>query len=947
MHNRRSLSAVRRLSVASILLYLIAVLSVNGASGAIIYVDSGATGLNDGTSWMNAYTDLQDALGPASTGDEIWVAAGTYLPHSSDRAVSFVMKSGVGIYGGFNGTETMRSQRDYLVNITTLSGDIGTPSDNTDNTHHVVQGSSVDSTGVLDGFTIRDGFADGSAMPSGRGGGVLITLGNPTIANLTVTQNTATVEGGGMSLLSSFGTVTGCTFVDNQSDFRGGALLTGGASTLRNIVVFDNHADFVGGGVYALGDFNADRIINAAFIQNTAERGGAIAVGVGASGVQFVNVAVDRNAATLAGGGVHNDGVDPTFVNLSFSGNVALSGGAMWNIDSNPTIINTLMWGDIATSMGSPNEISNDMTSTPVISYSDIEGSNGSGGSWDTGLGTDAGNNIDADPLYTNPSGGGLALMAGSPAIDVGNSAANSEPLDGFGALRIQGAVIDMGAYESSCPSPQIVYVDASAVGANNGTSWADAFTDLPSALASTLPCAALKEIWVRAFIYTPGTMRSDSFVLRDSTAVYGGFNGTETARDQRDFVAHVTTLSGDVGMLGDDTDNSYHVVVGSGVGSTAVLDGFQIVNGNANGSLSSEKSGGGIYTESGSPTLSNLHVWLNAALENGGGLYNTAGGNPMVTMCNFDLNTAEAGAGVFNSNSSPAFLNVIFHQNAASFIGGGACNFFLSDPTYTNVLFLNNTALAAAGMGNVDRCNPTVTNATFSSNVADDTGGGIASDDDCIVTLVNSVVWGNTATNDPEVFNGIGSDAVISYSDIEGCNGSGGSWNTAIGTDAGNNIDANPDFVNTGAEDYRILPSSPAIDVGNNAAPNIAAVDLDNRYRLVGGIVDMGAYEYNPVTGIDDSKPGVPVQSSIRSAYPNPFNPTLTVMFDLAQTDEVFVTVYDVAGRRCGHRHWEHARRGRTACSGMEQIIVGRRCRAASTFSAWRPATGRPPARS
>ncbi|HYX21624.1 MAG TPA: hypothetical protein VFA98_12340, partial [Thermoanaerobaculia bacterium] len=84
------------------------------------------------------YADLQPALAAATSGDEIWVATATYKPDPSDRTKSFALKNGVGIYGGFVGNETMRSQRNPEANVTILSGDIGTPGSAADNSYHVV-----------------------------------------------------------------------------------------------------------------------------------------------------------------------------------------------------------------------------------------------------------------------------------------------------------------------------------------------------------------------------------------------------------------------------------------------------------------------------------------------------------------------------------------------------------------------------------------------------------------------------------------------------------------------------------------------------------------------------------------------------------------------------------------------------------------------------------------
>ena len=112
------------------------------------------------------------------------------------------MKNGVGVYGGFVGTETLRSQRDPVAHVTILSGDIGTPNVSNDNSHHVVTaGATVTATGVLDGFTITAGQADG-ANPNERGGGIWINGGSPTFAQLTITGNFALAQGGGLRITS-------------------------------------------------------------------------------------------------------------------------------------------------------------------------------------------------------------------------------------------------------------------------------------------------------------------------------------------------------------------------------------------------------------------------------------------------------------------------------------------------------------------------------------------------------------------------------------------------------------------------------------------------------------------------------------------------------------------------------------------------------------------------
>jgi predicted outer membrane repeat protein len=167
----------------------------------VVYVNVAATGANDGSSWANAYTSLPSALTAANSGDEIWVASGTYRPTTTtNRGVSFALKNGVGIYGGFLGTETSRSQRDPAANVTILSGDIGTPGSSSDNSYHVVTAdSTVTASAVLDGSTITGGNADGlPASNQDRGGGMWVNAGAPTVSHCIFTSNSASEKGGGI-----------------------------------------------------------------------------------------------------------------------------------------------------------------------------------------------------------------------------------------------------------------------------------------------------------------------------------------------------------------------------------------------------------------------------------------------------------------------------------------------------------------------------------------------------------------------------------------------------------------------------------------------------------------------------------------------------------------------------------------------------------------------------
>ncbi len=114
----------------------------------------GTTGLD----WAKAFTNVQDALNTASSGDEIWVATGVYTPGINETD-SFNLVPGTEVYGGFAATETLLTERDWETNVTVLSGDIGTAGNNADNSLHVIRNNDLDSTAILDGFIIQNGHA--------------------------------------------------------------------------------------------------------------------------------------------------------------------------------------------------------------------------------------------------------------------------------------------------------------------------------------------------------------------------------------------------------------------------------------------------------------------------------------------------------------------------------------------------------------------------------------------------------------------------------------------------------------------------------------------------------------------------------------------------------------------------------------------------------------------
>jgi hypothetical protein len=373
------------------------------AAGSIIYVKASASGQNDGSSWANAYTSLQSALAAATSGDQIWVAAGSYKPSTTgDRSASFTLTSGVALYGGFAGSETLLSQRDWTSNVTILSGDLnGNDSgftNNGENSYHVVRGATG---ATLDGFTITGGNANVISGTSDIGGGIYNNGSSPMLSNLIVSGNSSTNFGGGIYNNSSSPTLTNMTISGNKS-INGGGIYNNNSSnpTLTNVTIAGNRVTGNGGGI--------DNI---------------------SSSPTLTNVIISGNSASIYGGGMYNAGSsNPTLTNVTIAGNRATSiGGGMRNLNSSPQIRNSIVWGNrVGTAASS---VANS-SSTPVVSYSIVEG--GYSGTGNLNLDPKFVTSVDAASAPT--TSGDLRLLANSPAIDAGDNSVlptDSGDLDG------------------------------------------------------------------------------------------------------------------------------------------------------------------------------------------------------------------------------------------------------------------------------------------------------------------------------------------------------------------------------------------------------------------------------------------------------------------------------------------------------------------------------------
>ena len=411
------------------------------------------------------------------------------------------------------------------------------------------------------------------------------------------------------------------------------------------------------------------------------------------------------------------------------------------------------------------------------------------------------------------------------------------------GSQVIDNVVIRKGYYDA----PQIWYVDDSAAGANNGQSWTDAFIYLQDALTVAEPD---DQIWVARGSYRPDrgagiplNNREVTFRLRNEIPIYGGFNGTETLLDERDWRANETILTGDIGVLGNNADNSYHVVLSENKNATATLDGFTVTQGNANAGHPLNR-GGGMYIDHGSATVSNCFFTENFAGA-GGGLYASGAGNPNLFNCNFLNNTAtgSGGAGAVQQ-SNTAMRGCMFMGNTAE-SGGGI--WFLNNydtPTLENCVFSGNQATASNGGaisnagvgGNPNPFPPLLTNCSLNLNSSSNYGGGIYNTGGNDTVLNSCILWDNTDTNgngETSQFYPSGTPA-IQYSCLLGWSGGWG---------GPGNISGNPLFVlplgidgilGNLDDNLRLMALSPCIDTGD---PNPLLNDSDGTRN------DMGAY--------------------------------------------------------------------------------------------------------
>jgi len=393
---------------------------LHSAHGKVILVNGAMPAGGDGTSWPGAYRYLQDALAQTVAGDEVWVAEGTYYPDDGaavtkgDRTATFTLKQDVKLYGGFAGGETIVTQRNPTLHTTVLSGEIY--SEQIYWSLHVV---TLSGNATLDGFTVTKGNANGDAAPYNQGGGIYLNSSAVlTARNCVFSTNTASSGGVICSYSYSPVTVTNCTFSGNTAG-SGGAIYSSTSSsvTATNCTLLNNVATGTGskgGAIYSLGKVKLFNNI----LWHTATQ-------------PQTNLIYITSTASISNAGVDFPSPSNLAKNLIKGGMVAITAesGAVVSL------------GDTTVTL---------LTADPQFINST--------------------NPVGSDGIWRTPDDG-LRLQANSPARDLGLSmylpvdaydldhdgnVTEVFPVDLAGYDRIQGAAVDLGAYEIGDAFPLI-----------------------------------------------------------------------------------------------------------------------------------------------------------------------------------------------------------------------------------------------------------------------------------------------------------------------------------------------------------------------------------------------------------------------------------------------------------------------------------------------------------
>ncbi|WNV05470.1 hypothetical protein RP726_03410 [Candidatus Methylospira mobilis] len=693
----------------------------DGNAGQIWHVTANVHVSSTGTDWKNAFNSLQTALGYAKSGDEIWVAHGTYHPDKTDRKVSFNLKRGVAVYGGFSGNENKLTERDYRKNKTILSGNIG-GGDKTKNTITIVKGEN---NAILDGFIIENAYSTAEAKKM----------------HLTpdeIRKNDAN-DGGGMRNFMVSPTVRNCIFRNNHAA-KGGAVYNVQEAKLAQA-----------------------RFINVIFDKNSAlMRGGAVSNDLGAS-PEFINSKFTNNRSDDKGGALYNDfASSPIIVNSLFESNSAASAGAIGNDGgSSPLLLNVTIKNNHASSgMGSGLYQGTGANNNPIAINSRIDNIY----NWHED--TVATLNSELPAEHAVPLGKFIFMSNLSPQIPSQRLLLQPRTKIGYQekydwAAIQKNALIDSllkfyaqngGAIEyrdayqvpvmtDPASKNSIIYVvpDSNSP-LKDGSSWQHALTDLQQAI--NMAAVNHAPIWLKKGKYYSTADKSliSAFILYDNIEVYGGFSGNETSLQARNIAENPTIVSA---VSSRASFVFQHVLYGA---NNVVLDGLTIQDGNADGFTYNGKGGGLLAYHAGKT------FWP----------HDQAAGFVMtIHNCTFANNFAKEGGAIYAFGKAQLVITNTYFKNNSAIYGGALMDREGNKIDCNNCFFINNHAKKDGGAVYIDYGSHAKFNGTlFDGNSAEHYAGGVlavsrASQlEETMVDIDNSSFIHNQALSGSNIFN-------------------------------------------------------------------------------------------------------------------------------------------------------------------------------------------------
>ncbi len=620
-------------------------------------------------------------------------------------------------------------------------------------------------------------------------GGAICSWRATLSLNNCVVCNSKALSGGGVYSYRGVATLTNCTITNNSADSDGGgANSIGGEITLINCTVANNTAD-TGGGVASYGEAT---LVNCSITHNSAKYGG----GVYFCGDVLIatNCLVAGNSASH-GGGVYylGDAGNAPFYNCTIVDNTAKYGGGFC-LDYNAVLnaYDSIVACNSASSRGDDVYLSTLYGSGAVANaYNTLS----SFSNW-----TDGADNLiyNAEkPLFTNAASGDYTLAKNSQAIDKGNNQYVTTNVDLAENTRISGGAVDLGAYESWAETPSTVVTTEMDL-----VDYYDGKISLREALeyaqaGDTITFANSLKGKTIALDTERGQFHINRSITIDASNLWDVENQTPGL-----------TISGQ-----DETRILY--IAGSLGANNVEINGITFTNGV---DYSGESNGGG------------------------GAIYNN-GATLSLENCAFRYNeSSRQGGAVHSHNGKITFVNCILSNNASAEGFGGAISALYSTLYLENCAIYDNDAHRGGGISS-NRCDTTLVNCTITSNSASLFGGGIEIDvgDYAHFEAYNSIIADNSATNsNADVFwftDGfdLGVHAFNTLSSFT-------DWTSGL-----DNLvydESQPLFANAAAGDYTLAANSQAINKGNNQCVS-TSVDLAGKTRIVGGTVDLGAYEY------------------------------------------------------------------------------------------------------